>query len=427
MSADNGGGSNVGAVRDEGGAPQVRTHLQGSEGAALAGSERGGAHDVGTHAGRPRAREDGRAAVTSQPPPSNPEAGSDPVGCDSQSDSDGPEGAVRSRAERGPDGSAGLPCQNRNNSDKPAKRYSLKPVPGIPGCFTAKGDERGIWKQLDGDTIERWGFHTGAEAKAAFHLRKNVEAFVRYWGRNRCLFFTITDKDNLHPTVFARRWNHYLRRHGEWIVSFIRVLEPQKQGRPHYHVLVAVAWDTRPDSFDWEAFDGCQQELKANGRSGRFRELRSRYRASAAPELVMMWGLHRKVLPRYGLGDRAELLPLRKGEGAISEYIGKYLQGGLVLRRHSWKGCRRVEFDRRAKDAWLACSRVFAWHSPGAKAWRKRVGEIGVALGALDLDGIRRRLGPKWAYRLRDAITLANEVDWALVLGALAGEFKPAA
>jgi hypothetical protein len=60
-----------------------------------------------------------------------------------------------------------------------------------------------------------------------------------------------------------------------------------------------------------------------------------------------------------------------------------------------------VEFDRRAKLAWLACTRVFAWHSLGARAWRKRVGELGAALGVADMAGIRRKLGSKWAYRLR--------------------------
>ena len=80
---------------------------------------------------------------------------------------------------------------------------------------------------------------------------------------------------------------------------------------------------------------------------------------------MTLWALLRKVLPRYGLG-RAELLPLRKCKEAISEYIGKYLEAGLVIRKHSWKGCRRVEFDRRNKTGWLACTRVFAWHSPGA-------------------------------------------------------------
>ena len=74
---------------------------------------------------------------------------------------------------------------------------------------------------------------------------------------------------------------------------------------------------------------------------------------------------------------------------------------------------------RRAKHEWLACSRVFAWVLEGAIAWRKRVGEVGAVLGVEDTDGIKRKLGPKWAYRLRDAITSACEEDWQLVLRCL--------
>lgn len=320
------------------------------------------------------------------------------------------------RAERG----AGLPCQNSNNSNKESKRYRLKRIPGADGFFTSKDWTPTVWRQIDGDTIQRLGMPSGAEAKAAFHLRRNVGSFVEHFGRDHCLFFTVTDEANLHPTQFARRWNSYLVRNGGWIVSFIRVLEPQKQGRPHYHLLVAVEWNTRPESFDWKAFDACQKERRANGHTARFRELRARYKASAAPELVALWSLLRKVLPRYGLG-RAELLPLRKGKEAISEYVGKYLEAGLILRRHSWKGCRRVEFDRRAKFAWLSCTRVFAWHSPGAQAWRKRVGELAAALGIPGMEGLRSRFGPRWAYRLREAITLSSDEDWELLLGIFSG------
>lgn len=323
-----------------------------------------------------------------------------------------------SRAERGAAGSAALPCQNSNNSDKKPKRYRLKAIPGSAGMFADPNNKKAVWQQRDGDTIERWGMPSGAEAKSAFHLRLNVASFVEHWGRKHCLFFTVTDEANLHPTQFARRWNHYLRRHGSWIASFIRVLEPQKQGRPHYHLLIAVEWDTRPESFDWKAFDECQAERRAYGPTAKFRELRARYKASASPELVGMWALLRKVLPRYGLG-RAELLPLRKGKEAISEYVGKYLEAGLTLRKHSWKGCRRVEFDRRAKEAWLCCTRVFAWHSPGAKAWRARVGEIGHALGVNDMEGIKRRLGCRWAYHLREAITCSTVEEWELILRSL--------
>lgn len=148
-------------------------------------------------------------------------------------DSDG-----RSRAQRG---EAVLPCQNSNNSNQVPKRYRLQRVPGADGLFRAKGDNRGIWKQVDGDTIERWGKPTAAEAKSAFHLRLNVAAFVEHWGRNHCLFFTVTDKANLHPTKFARRWNSYRVRNAAWVVSFIRVAQNSRillrrdADRPHRH------------------------------------------------------------------------------------------------------------------------------------------------------------------------------------------------
>jgi len=323
---------------------------------------------------------------------------------------------------------AGLPCQNSNNSNKP--RYRLRPVLNQPGVYTDRSKKR-LWDQRDDDTLHRFGVPTGAEARSAFHLRLNVAAFIEHCGRSHCLFFTVTDEDNLHPTQFARRWNSFLVRNGAWIESYIRVLEPQKQGRPHYHILVAVLWDTKPDAFDWQAFAECQQERRANGPTALFRELRNRYRASAAPELVAMWKFLRKVLPRYGLG-RAELLPIRKGKEAISEYIGKYLEAGLIIRKHSWKGCRRVEFDRRNKIGWLACTRVFAWHSPGAVAWRARIGEIGRALGVTDMEGIRRKLGSKWAYHLRESIALATAEQWSellsvLAIGGLRLSYQPAA
>ncbi|RXK55051.1 hypothetical protein ESB00_03890 [Oleiharenicola lentus] len=310
---------------------------------------------------------------------------------------------------------AGLPCQNSNNSDKP--RYKLKPVPHQPGIYRDNSGKQ-LWDERDEDTLYRWGVPTGAEARSAFHLRLNVAAFIQHWGRNHCLFFTVTDEANLHPTQFARRWNSYLRRNGAWILSFIRVLEPQKRGNPHYHLLVAVEWDTRPDAFDWPAFDLCQRERRMSGTTGHFRELRLRYRNSAAPGLVAMWSLLRKVLPRYGLG-RAELLPIRKGKEAISEYIGKYLEAGLVIKKHSWKGCRRVEFDRRNKIHWLACTRVFAWHSPGMTEWRQRVAAIAAVIGAVDMPGITRILGRSWAYRLRDCIVNSSAEEFTALLQVL--------
>lgn len=100
-------------------------------------------------------------------------------------------------------------------------------------------------------------------------------------------------------------------------------------------------------------------------------------------------------------------------------YIGKYLEGGLVIRKHSWKGSRRVEADRRNKLAWLACTRNFAWHSSGATARRQRVGELASALGITELSGIKVRLGKRWAYRMRESITLASRNEWSEMLACL--------
>ena len=328
---------------------------------------------------------------------------------------DRPEGDGAARAERGPHGPAGLLCHKSNNSNertcaKDGPRYRLVRIAGTD-MLQSKGGGDQVWRKEGADMLIRLGYPTSAEAKAAYHLRRNVEAFIHHWGRNHCLFLTLTDEDDLHPRDFARRWNSFLVRTGGWIKSFIKVLEPQKKGRPHYHLLVAVSWDTLPDSFDWDALFSCQEEWRARGRSEPFRQFRDRYRASAASELVALWRFLRNALPRYRLG-RAEVLPLRKGEEAVAEYIGKYLDGGLAIRRHSWKGCRRVEFDRRAKSAWIACTRVFAWNSPGARKWRFRLGELANVIGATEFKHLERLLGKRWAFRLRNTVILSDVVEW---------------
>lgn len=70
--------------------------------------------------------------------------------------------------------------------------------------------------------------------------------------------------------------------------------------------------------------------------------------------------------------------------------------------------------------AWLHCVRLLS-KGPASLAvlWRARVAEIGAVLGVQDTDGIKRKLGPKWAYRFRDTIASAYEEDWQLLLHGL--------
>jgi hypothetical protein len=40
------------------------------------------------------------------------------------------------------------------------------------------------------------------------------------------------------------------------------------------------------------------------------------------------------------------------------------------------------------------------------------VGEVATAVGVKDYDGLRRKLGRKWAYELRETIMKADDAEW---------------
>jgi hypothetical protein len=258
---------------------------------------------------------------------------------------------------------------------------------------------------------------------------------MSYWGRNHTLFFTTTDGQDVHPCEYAKRWHSWKTNAGEWVKGFLKVLEPQKNGRPHYHNLVGVEFDTQPDTFDWEAFAGSCEAYRLKDWP-KFRALRARYVASACPQLRELWARTRDEMKRYGLG-RCEILPVRK-EGAISEYIGKYLDKGSSVKPVEWKGVRRVELDRVSSTEWRRCSRLFSWSGirveketgmivrGGAVQWRTRVGQLAFALALPDdgdISAIADILGPRWGYTMRGAICTAKQGEWEDLLHVLAIEF----
>jgi hypothetical protein len=48
------------------------------------------------------------------------------------------------------------------------------------------------------------------------------------------------------------------------------------------------------------------------------------------------------------------------------------------------------------------------------------VGQLAVACGIADYDGLRARLGRRWAYQLRGAVTTSSDEEFALVVETLA-------
>ena len=318
-------------------------------------------------------------------------------------------GGVPAPRDEAPTPPAPLPCQNRNNSTGGAYLFE-RDLRTTLGGF--RGSDGRTWANVgEGQFLRCFDGPSSAERKAAFALRLNVEAFVQKWGREHCAFWTLTDAERCHPAEFARRWNSFLAHHGDWILAFIRVLEPQLRKAPHYHLVTAVRWDLRPDTFDWEAFLGAQ-EARCDRNFERAAELTRKYALSTVPETRALWRRLRTVLPRYGLG-RSEFCPMRKEVGAVVQYVGKYLEAGLKIRVQGWKGTRRIETDRRTSPEWKKCSRRFSWNSEGARRWRARVGELGLAVGAADIGDLKGRLWKRWAYHLRGYITVSTDEEWA--------------
>jgi hypothetical protein len=354
----------------------------------------------------------------------------------------GPEVAALAAAPA-PDG---LLYRRRNNSiPNSSPRYKLKAVgekyihenlewnddlgmdEGTVDVVQDFQDREGrTWRQDADGLLELASRTSTSERKAVFQFRGNVEAFIRHFGRKHCAFWTVTDQDNLHPREFAKRWNSFRTNEGRFIISFIRVLEPQKNGRPHYHFLVAVAWDLEPEKFDWDAFKQANAAYRNGDHAGHVK-WRAQYVASTPPQTRELWSRLRGVLPKYGLG-RSEFLPIRKDGVQVGEHAGKYLEAGLKLRVHAWKGCRRVEYSRKHAGEWKKFGRQFSWFTPHAVQWRRRVRAIAKVVCARNLDELAIRLGKRWAYRLREQIINLDEVkfaEWVKNVGVYCSVGKP--
>ncbi|HBI7652370.1 TPA: hypothetical protein K8163_004954 [Escherichia coli] len=222
--------------------------------------------------------------------------------------------------------------------------------------------------------------------KSASCLAWNVDFLCSKFGIENLGFLTLTFRDHiLDPDEAQRRFkslrNGVLRKR---YPADIRVLERQKSGRIHYHLLVVIGEDIRT-GFDFKA---C-----ANGD----------YR-SANQRLKREWAFWRRTAKEYGFG-RTELLPIKSNSECIARYVGKYISKHFEARQRRDKGLRLVEYSRLARVA----STRMQFVSEGSAEWRRKVGifchYIAENMGcAPTFEGVRSVLGPKWAYQWRKFI-----------------------
>ena len=237
------------------------------------------------------------------------------------------------------------------------------------------------------------GVLTPSSRRTAFALQVNVQAMVERHGIERVGFLTLTFAEHILDAKVAQRRMHSLvsnvlkPRYRE----AIRVLERQKSGRIHYHLLVALHEDVRTGV----DFDAMFPE-KGSGKTPDYR--------SAPTALRREWVFWRSTAKCYGFG-RTELAPVRSSSEAIGRYVGKYISKHLEVRQIEDKRVRLVSY----LGPKVATTR-FAWVSPGAAEWRKKLGAYirmlyqAGALFAPTFEAMALRFGPKWAYELRDLI-----------------------
>jgi hypothetical protein len=296
----------------------------------------------------------------------------------------GGEGAPPSAPGLGGHESEGEGGAEAGPSGPPGRLQSI--TPGVGGAAALPRQKSHNSNGGDG-TGEPKPLEFPASAKrTAYALQVNVAAMCERHGIEKIGFLTLTFAEHiLDPKEAQRRLNSLttgvLRpRYGQ----VIRVLERQKSGRIHYHLLVNVGVDIRT-GVDFDAIA-----------EGDYR--------SAGVELRAEWAFWRRTAKRYGFG-RTELLPVRSTSEAIGRYVGKYIAKHLDQREARDRRVRLVSYS-----GCRVASTRFGWAEGGGREWRQKVKAFVTMLydaGAIlspTAAAMRIKFGPRWAHYWRDSI-----------------------
>jgi hypothetical protein len=218
----------------------------------------------------------------------------------------------------------------------------------------------------------------------AFVLEQEIKALARKFGLENLGFLTLTFADHVTELKEAQRrfksictnvlTHRYRRCIGVW--------ERQNSGRLHFHLVVVLNADIRT-GFDFEA-------------------LKRRDYRSASTALRSEWAFWRKTAPAYRFG-RTELLPVKSNADGIACYVGKYITKHVYCRNSADVGARVIRFIGYKSGDRVASSRL-GWSTDKARRWRSKLAVWAAANHFPDMDSVRRRFGPRWAYLCRNSI-----------------------
>lgn len=224
--------------------------------------------------------------------------------------------------------------------------------------------------------------------KAAFALQESITELAKKYGIEHLGFLTLTFADHVTEHKEASRRFNSLSSNvlKDRYQAYIGVIERQKSGRLHYHLLVVLDDDIRT---------GVD-----------FAQLKKGNYSSAGPALRKEWSFWRITAKKYKFG-RTELLPVKSNTSAISKYVGKYIAKHIDSRRSDDKGARLVRYSANARTA----TTRFQFVTEGSAHWRRKLATFAAIVQAHNpeteidgIDAITKLLGPRWAYKHREYI-----------------------
>jgi hypothetical protein len=222
--------------------------------------------------------------------------------------------------------------------------------------------------------------------KSANALSWNVSAFCERFGIENLGFLTLTFADHVTDCKEAQKrlnslFSNVIKpRYGD----YVGVLERQRSGRIHYHLLVNLGFDVRT------GFD--------------FSQVENQNYSSANSALRAEWSFWRKTAKAYRFG-RTELMPVKSSSEAIGRYVGKYIGKHIENRSPEDKNARLVRYSTGSRMA----STRFMFLSDGSANWRAKVAVFAALVSSREgvpatFEGLRLALGKNWAHRHRDFI-----------------------
>jgi hypothetical protein len=257
-----------------------------------------------------------------------------------------------------------------------AERREAPPASALPCLFSNKCTEE---EKTEKETTDPVNILKGGHKRSAQVLYLEIMALVKAYGLNRIGFLTMTFKDHVTNLREAQRRFRSIRTHVivKRYERAIAVWERQKSGRIHFHLVVVVNEDIRTGA-NFEAFK------------------RQDYR-SANAALRGEWAFWLRTCPKYRFG-RHELMPVKSNAEGVARYVGKYISKHIRQRVADDKGARLVRYiGYKAGERTASCR--FSWNSENAWIWRHKVAAYAKRHGVTDLDGMRRKFGPRWAYQ----------------------------